>query len=76
MGVGCSGRICLYRSRDFASWRDAGAISVVPGEHMWECVDAFPLDAPSEDASPGGGAASTVAWAVKASLQKDPAGDV
>ena len=43
MAVGCSGHLCTYRSADFVSWRDAGRMYLVPGEHMWECPDVFQL---------------------------------
>ena len=37
MAVGCSGHLCTFRSADFKSWRDAGIMYHVPGQHMWEC---------------------------------------
>ena len=43
MAVGCSGHLCTFRSADFQTWRDAGSFYHVPGQHMWECPDVFPL---------------------------------
>eukprot|EP01043_Picozoa_sp_COSAG02_P056379 COSAG02_NODE_6677_length_3424_cov_7.159699_3_plen_387_part_00 len=43
MAVGCSGHLCTFRSRNFRAWRDAGLFYRVPGQHMWECPDVYPL---------------------------------
>ena len=48
LAVGCSGHLCTFRSKDFASWRDAGMFYRVPGQHMWECPDVFSI--PGTDA--------------------------
>ena len=69
MGVGCSGRVCVYRSADFVSWRDVGSVSHVPGEHMWECPDSFALNGSGEGGSDEGGTNEQgTPWVVKASL--------
>ena len=69
LAIGCSGRICLYRSADFRSWRDAGVVYSVAGEHMWECPDSFPLPSDSTEEGDEDGGKEGTPWVMKVGLQ-------